>query len=417
MSFAKRARDNFFTLNGRSSADWGIVCSSDNGYDIPEKDITAIAVPGRNGELHIDNGRWQNIDVTYNNCVIEDDFGRKFRDFRSWCASQKGYVRLEDTFNPDEFRLANMSNGVAVDTLGTRYNSGKFDITFNCKPQRFLKIGEIPVEIPCSPAASPASARRYWRLSSFTEDEQAFITTNLQSIGYTTAEINAMQFSIMDFDPDVVNAIREDYVDHGVNVHKNSEFKGADTDRFFAFFNVIVDANTIGWTMYTDPKTALQNSDFMWCNKVITKKAFGQECWWGDVMYAQDECYQFGTVVNPTRFNAMPKFRIQLPSNMSGLAGATVYMVGVGQDGIALKWTSDMEVYTNCVLTLDTELMDAYILPDDNVRGQHLGGKFVSFNSAVKFYGNRIVLKPGENTIRLDPMVAGCEIVPRWWTI
>ena len=84
MSFAKRARDNFFTLNGRSSADCGIVCSSDNGYDIPEKDITAIAVPGRNGELHIDNGRWQNIDVTYNNCVIENDFGRKFRDFRSW---------------------------------------------------------------------------------------------------------------------------------------------------------------------------------------------------------------------------------------------------------------------------------------------------------------------------------------------
>lgn len=134
-------------------------------------------------------------------------------------------------------------------------------------------------------------------------------------------------------------------------------------------------------------------------------------------MYAQDECYQFGTVVNPTRFNAMPKFRIQLPSNMSGLAGATVYMVGVGQDGIALKWTSGMEVYTNCILTLDTELMDAYILPDDNVRGQHLGGKFVSFNSAVKFYGNRIVLKPGENTIRLDPMIAGCEIIPRWWTI
>lgn len=405
----------YFVFNGKKSSDFNVWCSGDGLYRLPDRDVEYIAVPGRNGDLAVDNGRWKNVSVTYS-CFIPKNFRECYAYLVSWLASQKGYGRLEDARHPEFYWLARMDADVDPKMV-VADDSGTFTLTFNCKPQRFLKSGEIPVEIPCSPAVSPASARRYWRLSSFEEDEQTFITTKLQSIGYTTTEINAMQFSIMDFDSDVVNAITEDYVEHGVDIRKNSEFKGADTDRFFAFFTNIVDAETIGWTMYTDPKTALQNSDFLWCNQVITKKAFGQECWWGDVMYAQDECYQFGTVVNPTRFNAMPKFRIQLPSNMNGLAGATVYMVGVGQDGIALKWTSDMEVYTNCILTLDTELMDAYILPDDNVRGQHLGGKFVSFNSAVKFYGNRIVLKPGENTIRLDPMIAGCEIVPRWWTI
>ena len=147
MSFAKRARDNFFTLNGRSSADWGIVASKDNGFDAPERDVSAIEVPGRNGELHIDNGRWRNIDVTYNDCVIERDFTERFGDFRAFCARQRGYQRLEDTFHPDEYRLADMTQGIKVSSVGTRYNSGKFDLTFNCKPQRFLKSGEEPIYI------------------------------------------------------------------------------------------------------------------------------------------------------------------------------------------------------------------------------------------------------------------------------
>ena len=145
MSFAKRARDNYFTLNGRSSADWGIVVSKDNGFDAPERDVSAIEVPGRNGELHIDNGRWRNIDVTYNDCVIERDFTEQFGNFRAYCARQRGYQRLEDTFHPDEYRLADMTQGIKVSSVGTRYNSGKFDLTFNCKPQRFLKSGEDPI--------------------------------------------------------------------------------------------------------------------------------------------------------------------------------------------------------------------------------------------------------------------------------
>lgn len=158
MSFVKRARDNYFTLNGRSSSDWGIVASKDNGFDAPERDVSAIEVPGRNGELHIDNGRWRNIDVTYNDCVIERDFTERFGDFRAFCARQRGYQRLEDTFHPDEYRLADMTQGIKVSSVGTRYNAGKFDLTFNCKPQRFLKSGEEPICImpPLNGTSTPS---------------------------------------------------------------------------------------------------------------------------------------------------------------------------------------------------------------------------------------------------------------------
>ena len=411
MSFAKRARDNFFTLNGRSSADWGIVCSSDNGYDIPEKDITAIAVPGRNGELHIDNGRWQNIDVTYNNCVIEDDFGRKFRDFRSWCASQKGYVRLEDTFNPDEFRLANMSNGVAVDTLGTRYNSGKFDITFNCKPQRFLKSGEIPVEIPCSPAADPVSVRRYWRLTNFSELMQGEIISELTGVfGYTQAEVNAMQFNIITVDDDVLSRLH----DMG-NVMQTLEVKGYNPDRFFIglfeYDPTTATAQVGGWS--DSPKTGFKATDLSFKKYLVLQKSLGTEIWFGDEMIAQDENYQFAEIYNPTRFDAVPLIRLTMPSTTYGLEGFTVYMGGINQSGVSLKFDGWMSVNgRNAVITIDSELMDTCILPNDSSVGD-----FKNLNPNAKIYGNRIVLKPGKNVIRLDPMIAGCEIVPRWWTI
>ena len=412
MSFAKRARDNYFTLNGRSSADWGIVCSSDNGYDVPEKDITSIAVPGRNGDLHIDNGRWQNIDVTYNNCVIESDFGQKFRDFRSWCASQKGYVRLEDTFNPDEFRLADMTQGVAVDTLGTRYESGKFDITFNCKPQRFFKSGEIPVEIPCEPAADPVAVRRYWRFSSFSETLQGEIMSSLTGLyGYTQAEVNAMQFNIITVDDSTLASLRQ--MGH---IKKLLEVKGYNPDRFFAAFTNEDPLTATGYSIRWADNTIFGYDafDLSFDKYIILQKSLGTEIWYDNELIAQDENYQIAEIFNPTRFDAIPQIRIKMPARTYGLEGYTVYLGGINQSGVSLNFDSGMSVKgDDAVVTIDCDTMDTYILPEDNA----VYGNFVNLNPNAKIYGNRIVLKPGKNMIRLDPMVAGCEIEPRWWTI
>ena len=407
----KTAKDHYFVFNERPFSDWGYVLSADNTYNTPSRDVDSISIPGRNGAIHIDHGRWNNIDVTYT-CFIEDDFDAKFNDFKRYVSSLRGYQRLEDTFHPGEYRMATLNDGIKINLLGTRYHSGKFDVTFNCKPQRFLKSGEIPVEIPCSPAASPASARRYWRLSNFSQLMQTSVTSHLSFIGYTSAEINAMQFEIITIPDESIawaSALEEKMY--------TLEINGVNTDRFFAFL----------WT--DDPTTATGQGEYI-CDSPVSgfrpsdiftgqphkyicvQKAFGTEVYYNERKIAQDETYQFGELVNPTRFDAIPKFRITLPEDMTGMAGATVYMVGSGQNGIALKWTEGMENYINCTITLDAELMDAYILPEDSRFGE-----FVSLNSSAKFYGNRIVLASGENTIRLDPMIAGCEIEPRWWTI
>lgn len=146
VNLAKTARDNYFVLGDYCSKDWGIILSGDNVFDSPARDVDRISVPGRNGDLIIDNGRWNNVDVTYNDCLIANNFPETFADFRAKIARLRGYVRLEDTFNPDEYRMASLSKGIKIDRLGTRYHSGRFDLTFNCKPQRFLKSGDLPTQ-------------------------------------------------------------------------------------------------------------------------------------------------------------------------------------------------------------------------------------------------------------------------------
>ena len=400
----------YFVFNGKKSSDFNVWCSGDGLYRLPERDVEYIAVPGRNGDLAVDNGRWMNVEVTYS-CFIPKHFREHYSDLVSWLASQKGYGRLEDARHPEFYWLARMDADVAPKMVFPD-DSGTFTLTFNCKPQRFLKSGEIPVEIPCSPAASPASARRYWRLSNFSQFMQTSVTSHLSFIGYTSAEINAMQFEIITIPDESI-----DWIQSLEEKMYTLEIKGVNTDRFFAFLwtDDPTTATVQGEYICDSPVSGFRPSDIITGQPhkyICVQKAFGTEVYYNERKIAQDETYQFGELVNPTRFDAIPKFRITLPEGMTGMAGATVYMVGSGQNGIALKWTEGMENYINCTITLDAELMDAYILPEDSRFGE-----FVSLNSSVKFYGNRIVLAPGENTIRLDPMIAGCEIIPRWWTI
>lgn len=141
----KTAKDNCFILDGKSSHDWGLVVSGDSVFDAAERDREMISVPGRNGDLIIDNGRWRNVNVKYNDCYSKRNFPEVFNSFRNFVASRQGYVKLEDSFNPDEYRLANIQE-TKVNLLGVKYGAGAFDVTFNCKPQRFLKSGAEPIQ-------------------------------------------------------------------------------------------------------------------------------------------------------------------------------------------------------------------------------------------------------------------------------
>ena len=140
---------NSLVFGGVNSADYGIYITGEGVFNAPKRAVNMVAVPGRNGSIAIDQGHWENIEVTYPAGTFgmdEQEFRTALSNFRNAIASQVGYQRLTDTYHPDEYRMAIYMDGLEVEPT-TCNKAGEFDLKFDCKPQRWLTAGEVPVTI------------------------------------------------------------------------------------------------------------------------------------------------------------------------------------------------------------------------------------------------------------------------------
>lgn len=140
---------NYFTLDGTDSRNFGIFISGRGTFDSPARSMNFIQVPGRDGDLIGMSTRLQNGTLTYADSFIYEDFDERLAAFRAFALSVTGYRRLMDSYHPNEFRLVTYAGPLTVNTT-PRNNAGKFTISFNCKPQRYLISGETPVDTNAS---------------------------------------------------------------------------------------------------------------------------------------------------------------------------------------------------------------------------------------------------------------------------
>ena len=113
-------------------------------FRAPSRDVTQIHVPGRNGDILIDNGGWNNVDVTYSSCCILSNFRENVAKLKGYLMANPGYHELTDPYNPDEVRYAEFRGPFTPEVFTAKgNNAGMFDLTFNCKPQRFLRESTI----------------------------------------------------------------------------------------------------------------------------------------------------------------------------------------------------------------------------------------------------------------------------------
>lgn len=131
-------------VDGRALSEFGVYISGEGTYNAPARSVTEEVVPGRDGTLIIDNGRFENIIVTYPAFILQD-FASNIEALRNWLGSRRGYVRINDTYHSDEYRMGVYSSGLEAETSGHWNRYGQFNLAFNCKPQRFLTSGETAV--------------------------------------------------------------------------------------------------------------------------------------------------------------------------------------------------------------------------------------------------------------------------------
>ena len=136
---------NYIVFNGVSSAEFGLFVGGQESFNAPKKKVTKVSVPGRNGDLIIDQGAFENISVAYN-IVGMDGFQKNIEKIKEWLLSPNSYARLEDSYDPCTYRMGIVSAGINF-TLYRLNQTGKARITFDCKPQKYLVGGTLQNKI------------------------------------------------------------------------------------------------------------------------------------------------------------------------------------------------------------------------------------------------------------------------------
>lgn len=130
------------TFNGVSSDSLGIVVETPPNYEIPERDYEEVEVPGRNGPVLIDKGNFKNVDREYNIAIgqLNGDYAALSNKIATWLYGGYGYLRLEDSYEPLYYKMAKFVGPVNISNI--LQQAGRVTVTFNRKPQRFLKSGD-----------------------------------------------------------------------------------------------------------------------------------------------------------------------------------------------------------------------------------------------------------------------------------
>ena len=132
---------NYFVFDGEDSRDYDVYISGSETFDSPTRSFEMISIPGRDGDLLATGSRLQNTSLTYPAFTYNPE---KLAAFRSMLMSRTGYVRLTDSYHPDEYRLAVYRGSLEPDMMDN-LKVGEFDVTFEVMPQRWLLEGESPL--------------------------------------------------------------------------------------------------------------------------------------------------------------------------------------------------------------------------------------------------------------------------------
>ena len=214
-------------FNNKSSADCRIQVAHPPGYAYPERDYTITHIPGRNGDIIQDNGCYKNVERTYEVSfdAPNEDFATYANAVSAWLHSTTGYARLEDSYEPNYYRMATYQESNIFENL---YNkAGTATIVFECKPQRFLKTGDNIITIQNSLTIMNPTGFEAYPLFKVT-GTSGVLTVNGNSITFSSIDDFVM------LDCELQDAYKE-------NINKNSTISGT-------FPALKPGSNTIRWT-------------------------------------------------------------------------------------------------------------------------------------------------------------------------
>ncbi len=130
---------HYIVFGGVSTADYQCYCDGAESFTAPERDVEKISIPGRNGELTFDNGRFKDVTMKYP--LFFEDI-EEYEDFKNRVSALRGAQRLEDSHHPYEYRYASLSGTLEPSTGGYLLEYCSVEMNLTLYPQRYLLTGE-----------------------------------------------------------------------------------------------------------------------------------------------------------------------------------------------------------------------------------------------------------------------------------
>lgn len=409
------------------SADYGIYISGDGVYNAPERAVEFVDVPGRNGAIALDQGRYNNITVTYpagTFAKTQEEFRESLSAFRNAILSQKGYQRLEDTYHPDEYRMGLYSSGLEVSPVA--YNkAGEFELVFNCKPQRWLTVGELPIPVDSGDVLQNPTPFDAGPL--------------LEVVGYGDVSFNGYTVSLDNTllgETQLIDAFNQS----GTFIPQTLSNIATKTFEIDGNLFNIGDTITVNPSIFATEVRAsgrhiypysISGSGASEGDAVIPSTGIRNDSY--DLQVVFDEI-EFTAGTSSTKTYTATTIAKDYDSDAElatvTLQGTIAYTYADGQHEIQFycKSTTTAGVYPprGAIINAGRTIVDStlsllgnptYIDCDLGEAYKYVDGSPVSLNSKVALGSDLPVLAPGSNKITFDNTITDLKIAPRWWRI
>lgn len=420
-------------FGGVDSSEYGIYITGEAVYNAPERDVEFIEVPGRNGSVAMDKGRYKNITVTYPAGTFgknQEDFREALSAFRNAILSQKGYQRLEDTYHPEEYRMGVYAAGLEV-SPASRGKAGQFDLSFVCKPQRFLSIGDYPIPVewgdvlenPTQFSSKPLLEVEGDGYIEFGESSVVLYDVPIGNIkldgNYDSGMTHSTDWSCATYQTDVLDDTKFNDGDT-IHVGESRYYCYVVTAKPYTLFDPSSGSGTITPTSRScsldgnNPRIVINLPATTFSAGTASEKSYGM---WATLA-------QIG-IDGALIIYVTAKIGHRIGMNGTHYIDQSI-IIGAYTDYGSTPATSAefrrIDYYmTRGSITVDSSMPalghPTYIDCETGDAYKYNGNKIESANSGV-FLGNDLpTLRPGQNKFIFSPSITDLKITPRWWKI
>lgn len=143
----------YIVYNNRNSLDFNLGIVSAKGLlGTPERDVTKVSCPGSNGDLIIDNNRFNNVLIEFGAYILPEspqfDAVKKSLDslcmeIKDWLIDEEdfGYKKLYSSRQPGYYRMASFNTALDIEDILRQI--GSCTLSFDCKPYMYNEAGDI----------------------------------------------------------------------------------------------------------------------------------------------------------------------------------------------------------------------------------------------------------------------------------